>query len=54
MPQAPLEEPGEKVTLLLYAKDVTYLKSLGPGWTTKVREIIRKHVKEAKRERTTS
>jgi hypothetical protein len=36
------EEPLTKVTLNLYASDLATLKSLvGPGYTAKVREIVR-------------
>lgn len=47
MPRVPLDEPAELITVKAFASDVAYLKrTLGYGWSAKVRELIREWVKE--------
>ena len=41
MPTPPLEEPTTKVTMLLWSRDVAFLKRKYPNYTTKVRELVR-------------
>ena len=46
MPTPPLPEPGKKVTLLLYEKDVVEMKRRwGQGWTTQLREVLHEFLK---------
>lgn len=50
---APSDKPLRKVLLNLYADDAEELERIyGRGWTSEVREIVAKHVKEKRYERT--
>lgn len=45
MTRTPSSEPIQRVDLNLYSADVDFLKrSLGTGWTTYIRELVRKDV----------
>lgn len=46
---APSDKPLQKVTMNFFREDVAELVAkYGTGWTTQVREIIHKHLKDAK------
>ena len=47
MPTPTLDEPITKVTLNLWSSDHAELKRIyGDGWSSRVREIIRKHLRQ--------
>ena len=47
MPTPPLPEPGKKITLILYAKDVELAKKRwGHGWTSEIRELLHNHLRK--------
>lgn len=46
MPTPPLEEETQKVTLNIWKSDYLALQIYGRGWSSKVRDIIRQHVKD--------
>lgn len=46
MPTPPLDEPIHKVTLNLWESDYrAMIQSYGPGWSSRIRELVREHVK---------
>ena len=50
MPTPHLPEPGKKVTLLLFEKDVEEAKRRwGPGWTGQIRDLLHQHLKQTGR-----
>lgn len=49
MPQKPADEPLEKVTLNLFARDMHDLRSLyGHGVSEIIRQLIRQHLKKVR------
>lgn len=46
MPTPPLEEETQKITINIWKSDYLALQIYGKGWSSKVRDIIRQHVKE--------
>lgn len=53
MPRAPSSEPLQRTDLNLYAADIDFLKrTYGQGWTTYIRELVRKDVEAKPRVRT--
>jgi len=51
MPE-PLEEPIKKVLINIFEADITEMKALyGWGWTGMVRDLVRQHLDERRRER---
>lgn len=51
MPE-PLGEPIKKVLINIYEADVEEMKALyGWGWTGQVRDLVREHLKEKRRQR---
>lgn len=46
MPTPTLEEPITKITLNLFTTDYKELKKVyGAGWSTRVREVVRNHLR---------
>ncbi len=44
---APSSEPLQKLSLNLYERDVTQLKSIyGPGYQTEIRNIVRRYLRQ--------
>lgn len=53
MPKPPSSEPLRRCDLNLFAADVDFLeRSIGTGWTTYIRELVRKDVASRPRKQT--
>lgn len=47
MPTPSLDEPTKKITLNIYLSDYKAMIGIhGAGWSTRIRELIREHVKK--------
>lgn len=52
MPTTPLDEPIKKITLNIYERDYRAMIGIhGPGWSARIRELVREHVKKFGKEK---
>jgi tRNA A37 threonylcarbamoyladenosine biosynthesis protein TsaE len=55
LPNHSASEPIQRIDLNLYTADVIWLKTtIGNGWTTFVRELVRTHIKSHPRAKPTT